>query len=104
VPQRYVVGWPDGIIKVGETWLGKRRWGKFISTGGIMLDLAFYQDLGDSLRAETWLERQVRKEFRRAFMTKEDSVPYLGRSGCGWSECYAVPQERWPNIIEIART
>jgi hypothetical protein len=104
VPQRYVIGWPDGVVKIGETWNGKRRWGTFISTGGTMLDLAFYEELGDSSRAETWLQRQVGQTYCRAFATKEHSRHHLGRSGGGWLECFAIPVEHWPAIIELART
>jgi len=102
--QRYLVGWEDGIVKVGSTSHGRQRWGKFLNRGGTMLDLAYYADLSDDLRGEMWLERQIRNQYPPAFQHKEQSLPYLGPSGGGYLECFAVPVEDWPKIIELART
>lgn len=103
-PQRYVVGWADGIVKIGETWNGRARWGPFLKRGGTMLDLAYYEDLGHGLHGEIWLQRQVAKTYQQAFETKAEAIPYMGPSGAGWLECFKIPPEKWPEIIELART
>ena len=37
ISHTYVVGWPDhGIVKVGSTDRGRRRWGPFLCRGGVM--------------------------------------------------------------------
>ena len=104
IPQRYVIGWPDGVVKIGETWNGRRRWGRFLASGGAMLDLAYYEDLGDALNGELWLERQVRSEYSRAFRSKADARAHLGSAGAGYTECYAIPVDDWPRLIELARS
>lgn len=103
VPQRYVIGWPDGVIKIGKTMHGRRRWGRFLSSGGTMLDLAYYEDIRDALRGEQWLDRQVHRKYRRAFRNRESAASHIGPSG-GHSECYLVPPEDWPSIVELARS
>ena len=103
-PQRYVIGWSDGIVKVGSTWNGKRRWGRFTSRGGVMLDLAYYGPEHSDVDAESWLQHQMAKRYRRAFNSSGESTQYLGSSGSGYLECYAIPPEKWPEIIELART
>ena len=103
-PQRYVIGWEDGIVKVGETWHGRRRWGAFLNRGGTMLDLAYYEYLGDALDGEIWLQSQLHKAYPMAFDDKSEAIPYMGPSGGGYLECFKIPPEEWPALIEIART
>jgi hypothetical protein len=98
--QMYVIGWPDGIVKVGSTGNGRERWGKFLSRGGVMLDLAYFKDCGD-LHAETWLQEQLDGLYPRAFNAKHESLPYLG-DGCGYMECYRIPRDEWELVVEIA--
>lgn len=103
--QRYVVGWQDGIVKVGSTMTGRARWGIFLNRGARMLDLAQYQKLCDDLEAETWLHHQIAcMGYKKAFESVEQSTQYLGPRGRGYLECYRIPVEDWPKIIEIART
>ena len=102
IPQRYLVGWPDGVIKVGHTWHGRKRWGRFTATGGQLLELANYQELGDALRGEVWLQHQLEKQYRPAFQRKEGSLLHLGPSGGGWMECFRAPTTEWPAILELA--
>ena len=98
-PQVYVIGWPDGIVKVGSTSNGRQRWGKFLTRGGVMLDLAYFED-GDT---EVWLQEQIGALYPRAFQFKHESLPYLG-DGCGYLECYRIPVGDWPALIELARS
>lgn len=103
--QRYLVGWPGGIVKVGSTMIGRARWGAFLNRGATMLDLAQYQNLCDDLVAETWLQEQiVGLGYSQAFEYKDDATEYLGARARGYLECYRIPVEDWPKIIEIART
>ena len=103
-PQRYVIGWPDGIVKVGSTWNGKRRWGRFTSRGGVMLDLAYYGPEHSDVDAESWLQHQMAQRYRRAFNSSHEAVEHLGTGGGGYLECYTVPPAEWPAVIELART
>lgn len=102
VPQRYVIGWPDGVVKVGNTWHGRRRWGRFVARGGKLIDLAHYEHLGEALEGEQWLQKQLARRYRPAFREKQDSLQHLGASGGGWLECFAVPPEDWPEILALA--
>lgn len=102
-PQTYVIGWPDGIVKVGCTSLGRERWGRFLARGGSMLDLSFYVG-ADAVDAESWLEDRLSEKYQPAFRSKEESKPYLGSSGSGYMECYRVPVSDWPALIELARS
>lgn len=85
--QRYVIGWPEGIIKVGSTSHGRRRWGTFLSRGGTMIDLANYAELGDSLQADN----------------KTQAAHILGSAGAGYLECFAVPRTDWAAVQQLAR-
>ena len=103
IPQRYVVGWPDGIVKVGVTDFGRRRWGPFLSRGGIMLDLAYYETLADSSVAESWLQSRLLERFKFAFSDRSQAEPYLGGRGSGSMECFRIPVDHWPEVLELAR-
>ena len=100
IPERYVIGWPDGIIKVGSTWFGRTRWGRFTSTGGTLVARNYYPHLGDSIEAERWLQDELAKDYPLAFRDAADAHPYLG--GSGWLECYRVPVCDWPKIEKLA--
>lgn len=104
IAERYVIGWDAGIVKVGTTWNGSRRWGQFLSRGGLMLDRATYDDLGQSRIAEAWLRREIGKNYASAFSDKSDAEPYLGSRGAGYLDCYRVPTSDWPEIVDLART
>lgn len=103
IPQRYVVGWLDGIVKVGQTDLGRRRWGTFLFRGGIMLDLAYYSELADSSHAEIWLQKRLQERFKLAFTERRQAEPYLGGRGAGSMECFRIPMDRWHEVLELAR-
>lgn len=98
-PQRYVIGWPDGVVKVGCTDHGRARWGGFLNRGGVMLDISYFTN---HVHAEIWLREQLDAKYPRAFNSKEESSPYLGGKG-GYSECYRVPLSDWPELLELAR-
>lgn len=102
VPQRYVVGWPEGIIKIGSTLDGKRRWGPFLARGALMIDLAFYERLLEALEAEVWLGKQLRGNYQQAFRQREDAKDYLGNNGGGYTECFRVPTVEWAEIARLA--
>lgn len=102
VPQRYVVGWPEGIIKIGSTSDGMKRWGPLLARGAVMIDLAFYPRLIEALEAEVWLLAQVRQRYERAFATKEEAKEHLGMRGTGYSECFLVPTAAWPDLSRLA--
>jgi len=77
----------------------------FLNRGATMLDLALYQELGDDLVGEVWLQKRIHEMgYEFAFQGKEESLPYLGPSGGGYLECYRIPVEDWPKIIEVARS
>lgn len=103
IAQRYVIGWPNGVVKVGNTNHGRRRWGRFIAHGGTMIDLAYYGNLMHGLEGEIWLQARIAKEYRRAYRDKAESFDNLGPGGSGWMECYAVPVSDWAYIAELAR-
>lgn len=102
-PQTYVVGWQDGIIKVGCTSHGRQRWGGFLTRGGTMLDLGYYAG-ADCVYAEVWLQERLADRYPLAFASKEEAKPYLGSNGAGYLECYRVPVSDWPALIELARS
>jgi len=99
-PQRYVVGWPDGVVKVGCTDRGRARWGSFLNRGGVLLDISYF---AIPAYAEVWLQEQLAKKYPLAFDSKEESRPYLGGKG-GYSECYRIPVSEWPALLELARS
>lgn len=99
-PQRYVVGWPSGIVKVGSTFNGRQRWGAFLSRGGELLDLASFVDDTD---AEVRLQTKLCELYPPAFTSKEQAVPFLGSRGAGYLECYRIPPDDWPSIQLLAR-
>lgn len=102
-PQRYVIGWAEGVLKIGLTWNGKRRWGIFIGKGGHLLDLATYASKMDALDAEIWLAERVASMYPPAFESKEESRRYVGKAG-GWTECFRVPAAHWRDIQELAES
>jgi len=103
-PARYLVGWPEGIVKAGSTWArGRQRWGGFLCRGATLLDLSYYADLSEPLLAELWLEQRIRSTYPEAFNSREEARPYLGGTGGGWTECYRVPVADWPALVALAR-
>ncbi len=103
-PSRYVIAWPDGIVKIGITSLGRRRWGMFLARGGTMLDLAFYESVDESVQAEVWLERTVAlMGYGRPFAHKSDAERHLGNRGGGYTECHSIPVSDWPEIVQLAK-
>lgn len=99
-PQRYVVGWPDGVVKVGCTDHGRARWGGFLNRGGVMLDIGYFTN---HVHAEIWLREKLDGKYPRAFSSKEEAKPYLGGKG-GYSECYRIPVSEWPALLELVRS
>ena len=82
----YVVLWPaENIVKVGRTVLPSRV-RKFEIRGAKVLRLI--HDVHE--RDESALLAALRDHGRRAFDSWQDSVPYLGAGGTGFSECYRV--------------
>lgn len=102
--QRYVIGWADGVVKIGSTSHGRQRWGRFVNNGGKLLDLAKYERLMEALDGEIWLREKIARTYPRAFNEKHESLAHLGPSGGGYLECYRIPVDDWPRIIEIARS
>lgn len=102
IPQRYIVAWPDGVLKVGSTWNGRQRWGKFLNRGATMVDLAYYEKLGEALDGEIWMQRLLDCWYPRAFDYKEESLSYLG-DGSGYLECYKVSIGELGRIANLAR-
>lgn len=102
IPQTYVVGWPDGIVKVGCTSHGRKRWGSFLARGGRMLDIGYYAG-ADCVYAEIWLQERLAEHFPPAFASKEDAEPYLGSKGAGYLECYRIPVSDWRDLVEWVR-
>lgn len=102
VPQRYVVGWWEGVIKIGYTSNGRERWGKFLNRGADLLDLSYYPTVDHALEAELWLQEQVGASYPRAFSRRKDAATRLSNGGSGYLECYRVPASKWPELIELA--
>jgi hypothetical protein len=98
----YIVGWTEGIVKVGCTANGRTRWGKFLSRGAVLLDLAYFSGV-DDMNAELWLQKQLGERYPQAFESKAESLPYLG-DGCGYLECYRIPVSEWPALVQLARS
>ena len=103
VAQRYVVGWPEGIVKTGETWHGRQRWGTFLARGATMVNVAYYANLIDSVRSETRLYEALSERYRPAFTQRIDAIPYLGGQGAGWKECLAISKDDWDLLDDMAR-
>lgn len=99
---RYLVGWPEvGVVKVGSTMQGRRRYGVFLSRGAQILDLSHYERLMDSLHAEYWLMHQLGLEYPSAFRCRYDAVDFMPK-GAGWTECFAIGTSQWERVIELA--
>ena len=97
--QVYVVGWRDrGIVKIGSTRHGRRRYGTYLARGAEVVTLANYQ-LGDECYAEVWLQQWAGKRYATPFCRAECCASALGlSSGAGWTEMFAAPAEDWPAI------
>ena len=102
-PERYVIGWPNGVIKVGSTSNGRRRWGMMLARGGIMIDQAYYVRAGQGVEAESWLHEQLAGIFPPAFNSKHEAEPILGNQGAGYLECYQVDPSEWHYVQQLAR-
>lgn len=99
--QRYVVGWPElDVIKIGSTLRGRARWGTFLNRGGVMIDLACFDD---SISAEVYLENIVSMFYNRAFDSKHEAKHILGNNGAGYLECFNVPLSDWGFIQKLAQ-
>jgi hypothetical protein len=102
-PERYIVGWPGhGIVKVGTTDHGRRRWAKFLGTGAQIICRDFYDVPIHSLYAELWMHEVLGAEFPKAFQSKDSSRALLGDGG-GWLECFSVPTSEWDLVVDVAR-
>ena len=101
--QTYVVGWPSiGVVKAGSTMAGRPRYGAFLSRGAVMLHLAAHPFGGD-LAVESSLHREMVARWPRAFSCKEDAAPHLGGRGGGYLECYSIPTQEWPALIDLVK-
>lgn len=98
--QRYVVGWPElGIIKVGSTSNGRRRWGTFLARGAQIIDLACYEC---AVSAEVGLHEAMGARYPKAFSHSGEAKNILGNGGGGFMECYSVPVSEWSNVARLA--
>lgn len=103
-PQRYVIGWPDGVVKIGETWHSSRRWSRLLARGGQMIDLANYAEPSHSVTAEAWLLLRVSALYPRAYEHKSEAAEKLGSRGAGYLKCFEIPPADWENLKQIARS
>lgn len=100
-PTVYVVGWRGaGIVKAGWT-SGRTRHRSFIARGAELLAISF-SDFG--VDQEQAVDDLLAANYPRAFAAKADAVNYLGSSGAGWLECYAVGADEWPNLLNLIGT
>lgn len=92
----YVVIWPrDSIVKVGRTILPSRV-RKFVIRGAIVHRLIF-----DALKSdESAVLSLLRNIGTPAFDSWQQSVPWLGAGGTGFSECYRVG-ERLSEFLDV---
>lgn len=100
ISHTYVVGWPDhGIVKVGCTDRGRKRWGPFLYRGGVML---YLKECDNNLEEEIRIQDTLDALYPRAFHRKEEAAPLLGNSGCGYLECYLISADEWDYVVSIS--
>jgi hypothetical protein len=84
----YLVSWEANfrqIVKVGVTYR-PLRWRSFVSRGaGVNVIVRSSERFSRELENDTHELLDILA--RRAFKTKEESLPYLS-GGSGWTECY----------------
>lgn len=96
-PTVYVVSWPDGVIKVGES--GKQRWRGFVIRGATVQYLATCSDLNHVLASERAGHDWLRSRYSGAFTSSQSADDYLGRNGGGWLECFRVPLDEVDQVV-----
>jgi hypothetical protein len=94
----YLVSWDDrGMVKVGVTKC--QRWRAFTLRGARLVDSWTVKDPYD-------LEQDVRAALANlwtpAFRDAASAVPFLGRRGAGWRECFIVPVQEAAELVAIA--
>ena len=93
----YVVGWRNhGIMKVGVTRQGPKRWQAFVETGAEVLSLRESHAVSAVERAV--LDR-MRALYPPAFKDAHQAAEVLARAG-GFTECFAVPLDQWGSALE----
>lgn len=101
--ERYIVGWPDhGVVKVGTTSIGRRRYGLFLARGGTMIHNQAFPPGMHSFSSESRIERILAAAGPRAFADKTEAAPLLGNRGAGYLECYRIDTKFWPFIADLA--
>ena len=101
--QLYIVGWSEeGVVKAGVTMNGRQRFGPFLARGAEMLHLEAFEAGGD-VAAEQRVHDALSARWPRAFASKAEAAPLLGRKGSGYLECYRVPYAEWHSALRIAK-
>ena len=102
--QVYIVGWPDiGVVKVGVTSNGRRRYGAFLNRGAEMLSLTSHKGMA-FLEIEGRMHSAMEMRWPPAFESRAEAAEFLGQRGGGWLECYSVPVTEWHDVIDMLRT
>lgn len=101
LPQLYVIGWREiQVIKVGITSIGKRRYGRYLTRGGELLELLTFGGLGH-LESEIRISSELEGQYELAFEEKADAIEFLGGRGEGWTECFSVPTDQWTSVLAL---
>lgn len=96
----YVVIWPESrVIKAGIT-SREARWRTFLNRGAVLVGL--FPGYGVSL--ERFLLRGLEVYTRRAFSRWQESVPWLGAGGTGYSECFRFEMDEYKDIEDLLTT
>jgi len=91
-PTVYVVHWPQiRVVKVGFS--AERRWRSFEIRGADVVGLMEFSDAGEAFDFEYACHMGLQNVCRKAFLSSQDAVPYLGNGGGGYLECYVLPAD-----------
>ena len=94
----YVVGWRNhGIMKVGVTRQGSKRWQSFVETGAEVLSIRESHAVAAVERAV--LDR-MRALYPPAFKDARQAAEVLARAG-GFTECFTVPLDQWERALDM---
>lgn len=95
----YAVAWPEqDLLKVGYTY--QRRWRSFTARGGVLILWEPFTTPDEALAREAALHAQVAATAPRAFTNRQESHPFLGPTGDGWTECYLMSSGQFTKEIE----
>ena len=90
-PCIYVVHWGHvGIVKVGFSGDWRERTGAYVTRGGELRSLTFFDSVESAFGAEILAMETLWQMCTAAFAKKAEAASLLGRRGSGYSECALV--------------